>query len=112
MHWSNEPQDVRVVLCTVPNEEVGLGLAKTLVNEKRVACVNIVPAIRSIYRWKGAICDDSELLLVMKTVQSQVEELSQRVTELHPYETPELIALPIVGGLDAYLGWVRECATD
>ena len=110
LDWSNESQDVTVLLCTVPTEEVGANLAKTLVDEQRVACVNIIPGVRSIYRWKGEVCDDAELLMVMKTVRSRVEEVSQRVSELHPYETPELVALPMVGGLEAYLGWVREQA--
>ena len=108
MDQNNDGQDVMVLLCTVPNEAVGGTIAKALVEQRSVACVNIVPGVRSIYRWKQQICDDAELLLVMKTVRSRVEDVSKRVAALHPYETPELVAFPVVDGLASYMAWVRE----
>jgi periplasmic divalent cation tolerance protein len=110
MAWRDDVKDVTVLLCTVPSEEVGTALAKALVQEGLVACVNVVPGVRSIYRWKGEVCEDAEHLLVMKSVRSRSGEIAERVKALHPYETPELIALPVGGGMDGYLAWVREQA--
>ncbi len=110
MAWRDDVKDVVVLLCTVPSEEVGTKLARSLVQEGLVACVNVVPGLRSIYRWKGEVCEDAELLLVMKSVRSRSGAIAERVKELHPYETPELIALPVGGGTDGYLAWVREQA--
>jgi periplasmic divalent cation tolerance protein len=78
------------------------------VEEGLAACVNMVPGLRSIYRWKGDLCEDAEYLLLIKTVRAQLPSLARRVEQLHPYETPELISLPVEGGLQAYVGWVRE----
>ena len=108
MGWSDAAGDVVVLLCTVPDEQVGAKLAQTLVGERLAACVNMVPGLRSIYRWKDEVCDDPELLLVIKTTDERVRSLAQRVESLHPYDTPELIALPLQGGLEAYVGWVRD----
>lgn len=107
MSWTFDVDDVAVLFCTVPNEEVGARLARAIVEAGDAACVNLVPGLRSIYRWQGEICDDAELLLVMKTTRSRCEALSRHVSELHPYDTPELIALPVEAGLHAYLEWVR-----
>lgn len=106
MEQQTVSKSIYVLLCTVPNEETGLRIAKQLVSESRIACAKIVPGIRSIYRWKGEICDDTEMLLLLKTLHSRVREVADRVVELHPYETPELIALPVVGGLPKYLDWL------
>ncbi len=108
MDWKSETDDVRFVLCTVPDQQIAETLARALVTEALVACVNIVPHVRSIYRWKGQLCDDAELLLVMKTTEARLASLADRVRQLHPYETPELIAAPLVGGLGAYIDWVRS----
>lgn len=108
MGWITGVDDVMLLLCTVPDEQVGATLARALVGEGLAACVNVVPGLRSIYRWKGEVCDDPELLLVIKTVRGRMEALSQRVEALHPYDTPELIAIPVQAGLEAYVGWVRE----
>lgn len=102
--------DVRVLFVTTPNEEDSLRIAGTLVEERLIACVNILPVLRSIYRWEGKICDDAEQLLILKTVEGKVEAVTKRVVELHPYDAPEVIALPIVAGHGAYLDWiVKEC---
>ena len=96
-----------MALSTVPSAAVGRKIARALVGEGLCACVNVVPGVRSIYRWKGKVCDDREWLLVMKLPKSKLKALSYRLPELHPYEVPELVALPVVGGHPPYLEWVR-----
>jgi periplasmic divalent cation tolerance protein len=103
--------DLLVVFVTVGGEEDGKRIARTLIEDGLVACVNILPAIRSIYRWKGSIEDDEETLLIIKTGKEVLEALEDRIREIHPYENPELIAVPVVGGLEAYMDWVREQIT-
>jgi periplasmic divalent cation tolerance protein len=104
---SSEPE-VRVALITAPDLETATRIARALVEERLVACVNLVPGIRSIYRWEGAVEDDAEVLLVVKTRADRAGDLVDRVTGLHPYELPEVVMLPAVGGNPAYLDWVRE----
>mgnify|MGYP002351831243 CR=1 FL=1 len=104
---SAEATDVRVVLCTVPDREVALRLSRALVEERLVACVNLLPQVTSVYRWEGAVQEDTELLLMMKTQAARVEALTARVVALHPYDVPEVLVLPVSGGSEAYLGWVR-----
>jgi periplasmic divalent cation tolerance protein len=91
-----------------PSREVAEKLGRTLVEERRAACANIVPGLTSIYRWEGKICRDREALVILKTRRSRVAALSRRVRELHPYSVPEIIALPVVLGSPAYLTWVVE----
>ena len=100
--------DLRVVFVTVSSEEEGMKIARSLVARKLAACVNIVPGVRSVYRWKGEVKDDKELLLVVKTREGHLAHVVQAVKELHSYTVPETIALPILGGSEAYLGWLRE----
>jgi periplasmic divalent cation tolerance protein len=104
---SSEPQ-VRVALITAPDLETGTRIARALVEERLVACVNLVPGIRSIYRWEGNVEEDAEVLLLVKTRADRAGDLADRVAELHPYELPEVVMLPAVGGSPAYLDWVRE----
>ncbi|GAA6749344.1 divalent-cation tolerance protein CutA [Thermus brockianus] len=96
-----------VVLITVPTEEVGRALARTLVEEGLAACVNIVPGLTSIYRWQGEVMEDRELLLIVKTTTFAFPKLKERVLSLHPYTVPEIIALPIAEGHGPYLAWLR-----
>jgi len=107
MSWTSNVDDFRVVLCTVPNMPVAETIARAVVGDGLAACANIVPAIRSIYRWKGELCDDAELLLVIKTSRDACEPLMRRIVSEHPYETPEVIALPLSGGSVPYLEWLR-----
>jgi len=107
----NEPEDILVVLVTAPNSEEAAKMAQTVVSEKLVACVNLVAGVRSIYSWKGDVCDDPETLLIMKTRRLCFELLKQRIQTLHPYEVPEIIALPVAAGWEPYLGWVRSETT-
>ncbi|HEY2742997.1 MAG TPA: divalent-cation tolerance protein CutA [Polyangia bacterium] len=98
--------DALVVLVTVPSAESANELAEALVGERLAACVNVVGGVRSIYRWQGAIERDDELLCVCKTTRAAFERLRARVVELHPYELPEVIALPVEHGHAPYLAWI------
>lgn len=95
-----------VVLVTAPSTEKAAELAKALVEEALAACGNIIPGVRSIYRWEGKLCDDAEVLLVLKTERHLFEALRTRVLALHPYSTPEVIALPVEAGHPPYLEWL------
>jgi periplasmic divalent cation tolerance protein len=99
--------DYIVVFVTAPAEEA-LQMARTLVEERLVACVNIVPGLRSIYWWQGKVEDEPEVLCIMKTQTSLFEALRDRVRELHSYEVEEIIAVPIVAGNPPYLDWIKE----
>jgi periplasmic divalent cation tolerance protein len=103
--------DLRVVLVTVSSEDEGLKIARGLVARRLAACVNIVPGVRSVYRWKGEVKDDKELLLVVKTRESHLAHVVHAVKELHSYSVPETIALPIVSGSESYLAWLQEETT-
>jgi periplasmic divalent cation tolerance protein len=96
-----------VVLCTTPSAEVGAALARKLVEAKLAACVNIIPAIRSIYRWQGETKDDAESQLVIKTQSVCYPALERLIRDHHPYDEPEIIALPITRGSPSYLSWLR-----
>jgi periplasmic divalent cation tolerance protein len=97
-----------VVLCTTPSAEVGAALARKLVEAKLAACVNIIPAVRSIYRWQGETKDDAESQLLIKTRSARFAALEQLLRQQHPYSEPEIIALPIVQGSASYLSWLRD----
>jgi periplasmic divalent cation tolerance protein len=102
-----------VVLMTAPSAEVAGAIARALVGEGLAACVNIVPGVRSIYRWQGGLCDDAEVLCVMKSRAERFEALRARAAALHPYEVPEIIALPIAAGHAPYLAWIDSlCGAD
>lgn len=98
--------EVRVVLATVPDADVAGRIARTLVEERLVACVNVVERVRSVYRWQGEVEEAAELLLVMKTRADRCATLAARVEALHPYELPEVLVLPVCGGSRRYLDWV------
>jgi periplasmic divalent cation tolerance protein len=100
--------DISIVMVTVGNSQEALAIARTLVEEKLVACVNIVSRIRSIYRWKGEVCDEEEQLLIMKTRTELFPTLQNRIRKLHSYEVPEIISFSIAAGLPEYLSWVIE----
>ena len=95
-----------VVLCTVPEAEAER-LACTLVEEKIVACVNAMP-VSSFFFWEGALQKEGETLLIMKTTAANVNRTIARIREIHSYQVPEIIALPIMAGYEGYLDWVRE----
>ena len=97
-----------VALSTVGKPEDAERIARALVERGVAACVNIVPGVVSIYRWKGQVDKDAELLLVIKTTAARYPDLERELKALHPYEVPELLALPIEAGSAAYLAWLRE----
>lgn len=99
------------MLCTCPDRETGQRLAESLVEERLAACVNLVPGLTSVYRWEGRVQQDAEILLLIKTIEARVEALTERLRRLHPYEVPEIIALPIASGLTDYLNWVNACVS-
>ncbi len=101
--------DVWITFITVSHADEAYSIAKTLVEERLAACMNIIPAIRSIYLWKGEICDDPEYLLIAKTTRDVFPLLKARVKALHSYEVPEIIAVPVQDGHEPYLAWVAEC---
>ena len=98
--------DILVVLVTAPSAEKAAELARQLVEERLAACGNVLPGIRSIYRWEGKVQDEPEALLVLKTHRDRFEALRNRVLALHPYQVPEVIALPVEAGSAGYLAWV------
>lgn len=97
--------DAVVVYVTAPTAEAP-ALARALVERGLAACVNLVPGVRSIYRWQGEVHDDPEVLLIAKTTQGGFEALREAVVALHPYDVPEVIALPVVVGHRPYLDWI------
>lgn len=101
-----------LVLTTCPDETTAEVLSRRLVEERLAACVNRVPGIRSTYRWQGAVHDDAEVLLIAKTNGERVATLSARIQELHPYEVPEVIALPVALGAERYLAWIGQSVAD
>jgi periplasmic divalent cation tolerance protein len=102
---------VLIALCTCPDADVADRISRTLVGEGLAACVNAVPGVTSVYLWEGAVQTDIEVQLLIKTTDARLPELIDRVHELHPYELPEVIAVPVIGGLPDYLQWVQTCTT-
>ena len=99
---------VLVVLCTCPASDGAESLAVTLVERRLAACVNLVPGVRSVYRWQGAVERADETLLVIKTTRERFDALRDCIVSIHPYEVPEVIGLDAVAGLHPYLDWVRD----
>ncbi len=99
-------------LCTCPDRATAERLAQQLVERRLAACVNILPGITSVYLWQGAVAQEAELLLLIKTASERVEAMQQALAELHPYEVPEIISLPIASGHTPYIEWVRQCTTS
>jgi len=97
-----------VVLTTLPADADAVAFAHALVEARLAACVNLLPPMESVYRWEGAVQRDPERQLVIKTSRDRLSELHDRIRQLHPYEVPEFIVLPIVDGSDPYLRWLAE----
>jgi len=97
-----------IVLTTIGRAVDGREMASILVAERLAACVNILPEMDSVYRWQGAVETERERQVIIKTTEERVDALKARLHQIHPYEVPELVVLPIIGGSDRYLGWLRE----
>ena len=104
---SSDPQ-VILVLTTIAAEADGAALGRSLVDERLAACVNVLPAMTSVYRWKGQVEQDREQQVIIKTTRDRLAALEARVRELHTYELPEFVIIEAGGGAEAYLAWVEE----
>ncbi len=100
--------DTLLILCNVPDTACAQHIARSLVERRLAACVNICAPCQSVYRWQGQLEEASEIPLLIKTQSARYAELERALRELHPYEVPEIIALPIAAGLPAYLDWVAQ----
>ncbi len=100
--------DAVIVLCTCGNQEEASRIAEALVEERLAACVSIMPRVQSIYRWQGSVERAEELLLLVKTNGQRFPAVRDRIVELHSYDTPEIVALPIADGAEKYLSWLRD----
>ena len=101
-------EQVIVAFSTCPDEATAQRLAHALVSERLATCVNRIAGVTSTYFWDGRLQDDAEILLIIKTTAARQAELAARLKALHPYELPELVVLPVVGGNEPYLQWVRS----
>jgi periplasmic divalent cation tolerance protein len=102
--------DAILVLTACPDEATGARIARDLVESGLAACVSRLPGAHSTYRWEGRLQDEPEVLLIIKTLATRFEALEMRLKSLHPYEVPEIIALPVVSGSSEYLAWLRMAA--
>ena len=98
--------ELQLALCTVPDRETADAIARALVDGRLAACVNIIPGLTSVYRWEGKTETAAELLLLIKTSGNNWQALEKTIVGMHPYELPEIITVPLAGGLPAYLDWV------
>jgi len=97
-----------VVVTTVGTEEQAYLIGRELVARRLAACVNVLPGVRSIYRWQGKVCSDGELLLVIKTLEGEFEAVEQAIKELHSYDFPEILAFPVARGEARFLRWIES----
>lgn len=95
-----------VVMTTVASADEAVTLIKTLLERRLIACGQIVPGVRSLYRWNGKIADEAEVIVYLKTRAARLDSLEVAFAELHPYKVPELLALPVSAGLSKYLSWI------
>ncbi len=98
--------DALLVFTTLPSADKAAEVAKLLVEERLAACANLLPAVRSIYHWQGKLHDENEVLVLLKTRAEHLERLKLRILELHPYELPEVLAVPVEAGYQPYLEWL------
>jgi periplasmic divalent cation tolerance protein len=110
----DEANEFRLLLTTFGAREEALRVARLLVDERLAACVNVVDGVRSVYRWKGKVSEDGEVLCVVKTTAARVDALRARLVALHPYELPEAVVLAIDGRAShaPYLGWIAGSVAD
>jgi periplasmic divalent cation tolerance protein len=101
-------EPVLLVLTNMPDLATAQSIAQRLVEQRLAACVNLMPGVQSVYRWQGAIEQAQEITLLIKTTQHRYAELEQAIKQMHPYDLPEIIVLPIAAGMPAYLQWVAQ----
>jgi len=99
---------VVAVYSTTENKDEARKIARILVKEKLVACVNIIPTVESVYSWKGKIEEDIECVIIAKTTEKNINETVEKIKQIHSYDVPDIIVIPIIGGLDGYLDYVKE----
>jgi len=104
--------DARIVLTTAGSADEAKRIGATLVEERLAACATLVPAVESIYRWEGKVEIATETLLLIKTAADRVDALEARLKELHSYQTPEFLVLPVESGSEGYLGWLGACLRE
>lgn len=100
-----------VCLCTCPSLEVARELAHAVVDARLAACVNVLPGVTSVYRWEGEVREDAEVLLCVKTTEAAYPQLEEMLARRHPYELPEIVAVPVTTGLPRYLSWLRDAVS-
>ena len=105
-------KNVLVVLCSCPSEEVAAALARSLVEQRLAACVNVVPGVRSIYRWQGAVEEANEVVLLCKTTTERFEALRSYLRQVHPYDVPEILGVRSTELDAAYAGWLEQSVQE
>jgi periplasmic divalent cation tolerance protein len=103
--------DAVIVMTTVAHEDEGVRLVRTLLDRRLIACGTIVPGVRSLYRWEGRTADEREVMILLKTRSARVDSLRAAFEELHPYQVPEMLALPVEAGMEKYLAWINAETT-
>jgi periplasmic divalent cation tolerance protein len=101
-------RDAAIVFSTSANMAEARKIARSVVESRLAACVQLVPGITSVYRWEGSMQEGEEVLLLFKTTEERLPELKKRITELHSYDTPEFVAVPVCSALDKYLAWLQD----
>jgi len=104
--------DALVCFSTCPDTATAEYIARVLVEDRLAACVNLLPGVRSVYRWEGEVAVDDEVLLMIKTTQDRLPALRDRLVALHPYDVPELVAVTVADGLPAYLRWIADATAQ
>ena len=102
----------RLIFCNCPTQAIASNIANQLVSDGIAACVNVLPGCRSVYKWEGKLCNEEEYLLLIKTTLANYDAVQAVILALHPYELPEIIAVPINAGLPAYLDWMTNSVKD
>lgn len=100
-----------MIIATFPDKEIAKKIAKLLVEQHFAACAQLLP-IESIYRWKDEICDESEIMMLIKSKTDMFTKIALAIQELHPYEVPEIIQIPISAGIPDYLNWIEDCTNE
>ncbi|MBT3056341.1 MAG: divalent-cation tolerance protein CutA [Candidatus Thiodiazotropha sp. (ex Codakia orbicularis)] len=106
------PTPLLLILCTAPDRETALKLSRSLLEQRLAACVNLSPPVTSVYHWQGRLEESEEILLLIKTTKQQYNNVEATLRAQHPYELPEIIAVPVVQGLDDYIDWVERCTKE